>query len=709
MKNEILIQNGFLPTWTTQSNSNTKNVQSIGTVLSNFAYYGYVPSKEILNQLINSSKNQIEEFWNDIKPALKKITGDDRKVGKHVVYKNFPKEVLDMSESQYWFNQICMYWGLPNHLFTQEKENRKPMKEIPSLKVLHLEKNDTLTNIYNDLTKLPNKWNDNQNIWANWLFDNYHSNTNLDVSSFGFKENAISLAKKSFINNFDKININSATDVLRLAAALSEQDVSLRTNVKFKKFNRQERKKLLSILDNQSNLEDDFGRRPEEFKRLLKQLHPGDYKFQNVIDGYNKLYKNDIQSFNSKVESLLIQKNEQVLNLLETKPGDLLRRFHHLYETFQSKSIDSFALVANQMTTQQLVKFEKYINTINNRQNLFIPPKGNWSKAKIFPVNKEKIQPIHLEQLNNIIHTELSNRLNKLFPDGVFLEDKTNEIKLQTNDQKLSSYGRGTQFDIPDNINFIRTASYWEEKQKGNVWFDNGWNFFDSNWQPLATICWNNINMKGAAFSGDPTNSKNADGKATQLIDLYLNTLEKQGIRYAVWNVLAFSGIKFSDAKDVFAGLQWGEDAQKGKLFEPSRTQLAFALKDDSLSKYVAYIDIKKRKLVYIDANLKADNSSAKSNDTSLSTQMPAYLEYIQSLPSVYDLFKHAKQNPNGIPILYSDDKYEIKANNAYVFKKENTSNSFNDINLSHILDETPIKVDKKVEQTAKKTSKHRL
>ncbi len=44
------------------------------------------------------------------------------------------------------------------------------------------------------------------------------------------------------------VNITTATDVLRLAAAMSDQDVSLRTDIKFKKFKRSERKLLLRNL-----------------------------------------------------------------------------------------------------------------------------------------------------------------------------------------------------------------------------------------------------------------------------------------------------------------------------------------------------------------------------------------------------------------------------------------------------------------------------
>lgn len=269
----------------------------------------------------------------------------------------------------------------------------------------------------------------------------------------------------------------------------------------------------------------------------------------------------------------------------------------------------------------------------------------------------------------------------------MILDPKLLEVKLQTNDQKLAEYGRGTEFDIPKNMNFIRTASYWEHVSGyGNSWFDNGWNFFDDNWNAKGTICWNTTHgVDGAVFSGDPVNSQDLKGRACQMIDLDLDLLEKQGIRYAVWNILSYSRVKFSDAKEVLATLQWGEQAQEGGLYEPARAQMVFPITGDNLTKYVAYIDVKARKLVYIDANLYGHVSSAASNVSVLSEMMPAFKEYLDSLPSIGDLVAHAKEG--NTPVLFSDKEFEIEKNvKAFVFKPENPENSYEKIAVSDML-----------------------
>jgi hypothetical protein len=168
------------------------------------------------------------------------------------------------------------------------------------------------------------------------------------------------------------------------------------------------------------------------------------------------------------------------------------------------------------------------------------------------------------------------------------------------------------------------------------------------------------------------------------MADLYLDKLQAAGVRYAVWNILCWSRIKFSETEDVLAVLQWGEHPEKGELFDPARAQMVFPLKGESYTKYVAYVDVVKRKLVYMDANLPASTNSAGSNSTKLETTMPAFVEYLKAQPSVYDLFDGAKLGT--IPVAYSDEDVEIESDKAYVFQKHNANNKFDQLDLTKLL-----------------------
>lgn len=693
---QILLQNNFVAVNSAMLNPlNPKTLSvEVGTIVSNLAYYGYVPSMELLEKFASQSPSELTSFWNAFEKEVKIITGADKEMDNFVVYKNFPSEVLDKTQSEYWISQILMYWGLPNSIFTAEEKERPKLSEKTSLKVLSLAKEHTLQEIFNNLVVSSARWTDNQKEVVFHLFTQVEDKA-IDIDNAKFKENVVELAKVAIetlpVEQYaTMVKASNATDVLRLAAAMSEGDISLRNNVRFKNFKRSERRFLLSTLDSSKNLMDDVAARPSVFKKFLKALHPGDYSFARVSEVYNKLYKNEYTTFQSTVVKNTKEKNVEALELLKTRPGELFRSFHHMYAVYGARAVDAFVDIIPQLSNLQLLKMSKYVETINERKKLMFAPKGNWNSVKVEDNKKVHFAEKYKVAVLNAINDELRVRLAVQIPEGVALDEKTKEVKLQTNDQELASYGRGTSFDIPEDVKFIRSASYWAIKSESHVWFDNSWNFFDENWKSKDTCCWSSYTAAhgGAIFSGDPTNAKDIEGRACQMIDLYLDKLEEAGIRYAVWNILAYSSIPFQDA-DVLATLQYGEKPEEGKLYEPSRAQMVFPLQGEYLSKYVAYIDVQKKKLVYVDANFYGHTQSAEYNGDILAEKMPAYLEYLESLPSVYDLFKNA---PVGeIPVVYSDKEVSVVSSKAFVFKKENAGNKFDDYQYNALLSEKTI------------------
>ena len=128
--------------------------------------------------------------------------------------------------------------------------------------------------------------------------------------------------------------MRTATDVLRLAVALSDGDVSLAEATKFTKFRRSDRKQMLAWLEATGDPTEDMFRWQEPWKRLGERLHPGDY-----ADAFPKTYRafcvvrNDepFDTFNRRIErSFTSRDTSAVLKLLEQRPGDLARRLDHL-------------------------------------------------------------------------------------------------------------------------------------------------------------------------------------------------------------------------------------------------------------------------------------------------------------------------------------------------------------------------------------------
>jgi hypothetical protein len=692
MIDSMLIKNNFVSV--SGPTNGPISIGVIGTIISNLAYYGYTLSADALSALRETDDAYIHQWWKIVDNVLSELTGDNKDISSSIVYKNFPREVLSMSEEAYFINRILIYLGIPSDILSEEQAERKTLHDDIDLKVLHLSDDNTIAVILTDLLKQPSRWTQVQ-LETVITLSAYLSSTigfSPNIASVPFKENMILFAKEA-IRTGAVISINSPTDILRLAVGMSDGDVSLRTNSKFRNFSRQERRFFLSMLERSAkNLNDSVSSRKEVWKRFLRNLHPNDYRGQypNVISIQDKLYHNNsIESFNSLIETNIKDRNAYAIELAIKRPGDFLRRLQKMLAVFGEKAAIAFCKDAiPNLSTIQLLKLKGYLFSVNERKYSIYPPKGNWSKLIIHP-NALHVEQAYIDMILAAIVTEVASRINAKIPGGVTLDESAYLIKIKDNDSSLTDYGRGTKFKIPDNVNFIRTSSYWELEGGYAVWYDNAFNFYDESWKSKGTMAWNSpskILNNGAVFSGDPLLSPESGGRSGQMIDIYLDNLARSGVRYAVWSILCYSRKKFSEADCVMANLQWGEDAEAGKLFEPSRCQLRFPLNSDNLTSYIAYIDIKERVVVYMDASLKSNVNSAIYNEKLLEEIMPAYTEYLDCIPSISDLFDHADEG-DGALVTFSDKDYTLNGQKAYVFRPENKSNKYSPISISKLLD----------------------
>jgi hypothetical protein len=123
--------------------------------------------------------------------------------------------------------------------------------------------------------------------------------------------------------------VATATDVLRLAVALSDGEVSLAEPAKFRRLSRAERRLLLELLEECPNRVEDMLRFVEPWKRLGERLHPGEYRarFPQSVAAFD-VVRNDLPfaTFRNRVEGALKVKDVPgALTLLEARPGELAR------------------------------------------------------------------------------------------------------------------------------------------------------------------------------------------------------------------------------------------------------------------------------------------------------------------------------------------------------------------------------------------------
>lgn len=162
----------------------------IASIMMNLSYYGYALNVGAYEALAKLDHNDLVLWWKLIESELKENSGESRNIGDFVVYKNFPEEVLEKSEAEYWIPQILMYWGFPSTYFTQEVKARENLDKQPRTTVLRRATKDTIENVLNSLLCSPARWKDQELEDVLVLVKQYPA----DISKLSFKENLIKLA-----------------------------------------------------------------------------------------------------------------------------------------------------------------------------------------------------------------------------------------------------------------------------------------------------------------------------------------------------------------------------------------------------------------------------------------------------------------------------------------------------------------------------------
>lgn len=691
MKDLILIENNYVSAVLPHSANAPASHEELATVLSNIAWYGYIPSKPLLGILSSYSSEELLDFWNRTKNIFNDFFKEGLNAENGVVYKNFPAEMLEKTFAEYWIAQIFMYIGLPSKIFAEPQKERATFEiDLKILTPLKPEMPTTLGDIFSSYKNKKVSLRPKEIEFIPFFIENLSLNE-VNISEFAFKMNGITFAKAAYEKDLNIISSN-ATDVLRFAAILSGHGDNLNSRITHFKFMRKERKLLLSMLCGLTHYEEDIAARKESFKALFRALKPGDYKWaQSVSEMYNRLYHNKVSSFNSNIEKA--KNTEDLFNLLRQRPGVFLRRFHEMYAIDAKKSVEQLSIVLCEMNVYQLLKIKKYIQNVNLHDFMIARPKASWNMAKILDNKKCKFSEDHILFLTNMINKTLSEMLNQRMPEGISLDPLLRDIKLPSSDQEIS-IGRGTKVRIAENITTLRSATYWtnhNQKMTGNFYFDNSWNFIHKNDENQDfAICWDTIPEDGsvhkkiALFSGDPSISGSETSEATQFIDINLEEAKKAGMKYAVWSVLSYNNIAFNEAEKAFGCLQFVDDENSGQLFEPSRAEVQLSLKTRSTNKFLVLVDIVNHEIVYLDMPFpRMSTQTANANKAKIRHFIPALFEQLNFIPSVYELGENI--NSGNIPFLLNDKDNPIKGK-AYVFCERNEESEFEKIDLQTLL-----------------------
>jgi stress response protein SCP2 len=627
---------------------------TISSLLINIESLGFTFSKELTSVIATLSQQQLIAFYDQLIIDLKEMVGAS--VEYKPMYPNFPWQVMQATDAELYFNAFMHYLGdwigariLPGY----KKEQRDNLGDRIKLKVIAFGTPDEFESIFTTLLRAKVAVTPVDKLDLEWFVqankDNIIQLLPADIPS---KEN-LSVVCAYIISYTDISNeivgqyIKTATDVLRLAVALSGGDVSLAENSKFKSFSKKQRKSLLALLEGCKTITEDMLRFKNRWIRLGEKLHPFEYKtkYPKCFEAFDIIRNNKpFTTFNSKIESsLLSRETDLTIVLLKSRPGEYARRLDNiLRSTDNSKSVlETFRDIAFNVSNPVLLQLLAHFKSRNNPPELrTFFPKGNVFQAKAIKYNLPELDKEVCSEVISICETALIEKyktqpeLGNCYIDEE-LKNFTVPFALRSASKALKTISRGSKIDLPDG-NTVRFFIWWKDG-KHRTDLDLSAIGLDENHKYVTDIAYYNLKSLGGCHSGDITSAPEG---ASEFIDVDIASFLREGIRFLIMSVNSFTSQPFYELPECFAGFMMRQEPNSGEVYEPKTVVNKFDLTSNSKISIPLMIDLLERKIYWTDISLKANpyfSNNVYNNMSSITIIAKSMMSLVK--PNLYDLF----------------------------------------------------------------------
>jgi len=622
----------------------------VATLQKNLESLGYLLSEEVVARLQLLDLPQVDAFYQRLVRDLRALVGAHRKF--EPFYPGFPQQVMDLSEAELYFNAIVHYWTLARPSYAEAE--RPVLADRPPLRIIHLGSREDFESIFARLARSKTPFSPQDKEDVQWFVAQYRESIQrLIPEQIPCKENLGYLAAELIRNEACSpedlaARLQTATDVLRVAVAMSEGDVSLAEACKFGKFRRRERAMLLGCVERAANRTEDMLRWKPRWIRLGERLHPGEYaqRFPKTAAAFDVL-RNDrpFQSFNGQLEASLSRKDAAAaLDLLGNRPGDLARRLDHLARVSPAPRavVDRFAEQADKVSTPVLLQVLTHFRHRGNPVPLRVFfPKGN--VGNLFATERP-LSPLSADvtaELARVCERALVARFAKLPPLGSCYLDPRLKTYLVPFSQRSASKAlrtlvRGSQLPLPE----CRTLRFflWWKHGGGRVDLDLSAALYDADYRHIDTLAYYNLKNFGAHHSGDIVDAPRG---AAEFIDIDIARCLEQRVRFVVMCVNSFTQQPYCDLPECFAGWMARQYPNSGEVFEPKTVADKVDLAAATKFCLPAIFDLEARNVIWADIALAtyprfANNVHNHLSGVSLMLRAMTHLRKI----SLHDLFE---------------------------------------------------------------------
>ena len=639
--------NGIYIAKNTNNNINeTLSIEEFATLIKKFEGYGYIFSKELAIAISKEERNIIIDKLKAVIEVIEDFKSDKNYT---VFYKNFPDEVINMSEVDLYINQILHYWigYLPSNNENIIKEDIEPSKLVKA-RELNLIDDEMIEKLFIDLLSsnvtLSEQYLDDICVLASTKsikeLEKYMEyiqmkETLTTVSSYILKKEGV------LIGNF-----KTATDILRLIAKISGDELNNK-HIHFAYFSRTELSQLMTKLENLQNPMPDIKRYSKPwhtfFKLYAKKINFHKYpKVRNAVDMLfgDISYMTERGKINEKIKRLPIMSEEELDNFVKEYIvfyGDYVREILSLLNKAKENQYEKLLLGLENCVTKvnTRILFQLYDRIINLKAKdktvpRLVNSKGKWRRLKESISLSDELLNRVLQIVEDGIKTQLKEKENL---GKVYIDEDYKNIMLTTSEKdsnvSLRPMTRGSRIKFNPNAEVLRFFVAWKNLDEktlkelntayskldektlkeltpmySRVDVDLSALTFNENLEFNDVVAYYNQKKSGFAFSGDITNAPEG---ALEYIDVFdLERLKKKGNRYILMQIRSYNGYTFEEINSVYAGvmeLTSIEAKEKKNMYSTAITQ-GFQIMSPQITTNTILVDLVKFEYVWLDMNM---------------------------------------------------------------------------------------------------------
>ncbi|WP_404816028.1 MXAN_6230/SCO0854 family RING domain-containing protein [Streptomyces thermolineatus] len=485
--------------------------------------------------------------------------------------------------------------------------------------------------------------------------------------------------------------LDTATDVLRLLWAWSGGEPDLLAPPRLRSVPRALRRTLLGVLDAlpPDSVAEDVLRHRQAWKRAGEVLHPFEYRarFPRAAVAFSALRGTDlsadaaaplldaaaeagdrvrltggspdgpvrlaVRTFASEAEELLATGDTAAATaLLARRPGELVRRLHHLLRAHGAWNAgDASAPVLphglpgllpgalRQVAPGPLLGAWSRLRTPHSagERRVFFP-RGRTSLAHGVDDHAPPVPPAAAAQACALLEDELLRRAAAAGRDrepapvpgqtcgpraavvDAGLADLPVPFAERAASRALVAVPRGSRQPVPEGGR-LRLFLHWTEPKGRRADLDLSVALYDDRWNFVGLCDYTHLRFgaDAAVHSGDFTSAPPPHG-STEFVDLDAEALARAGARYAVTVVFSYNDVPFDELTDAFAGfMPLGAHAAAGTarsraarrtaagagaLYDPRRVAQRFDLAGEARVSAPMVLDLAERSVLWTDMNL---------------------------------------------------------------------------------------------------------